>query len=92
MSVEVQYFYLNSDGQRIRGKMTMEAPGTVVTSDLAVTINKNFLHWAQSDLRRETLVHAIAIDRSTGREIFRTQFLGGEDGLSSHPENAKRGG
>lgn len=85
VSVEVQYFYLNADGQRRKGRMTMEAPGTVVTSDLAVTINKNFLHWAQTDLRRETLVHAIAIDQSTGREIFRTQFLGGEEELSSRP-------
>ena len=92
MSIEVQYFYMDADGRRLKGKMAMDAPGTTATSDLAVTVNKNFLHWAQTELRRETLVHAVAVDRATGQEIFRSQFLGGEQGLARPSENQSNDG
>jgi len=75
MTVLVQYRLIDSNNITRTAAIKVEAPGTVATSSLAIRINKQFLEWAEANLIGSKLLSVIARDKTSGVELFRSEYL-----------------
>jgi hypothetical protein len=69
-------FEIKDEHNRIeRGSMRIPTPGTIPTNGMAMGVHIKFLEWAQTELHGTSLVSAVANDETTGKELFRSQYL-----------------
>ncbi len=55
--------------------LEMNTPATVASNDLALRVQEQFVRWAQTEIHGANLVSAIAVDKATGTELFRSQYI-----------------
>jgi hypothetical protein len=55
--------------------LEMNTPGKVVTNELALRVQEEFVRWAQTEIHDSNLVSAIAIDKATGTELFHSHYV-----------------
>jgi hypothetical protein len=75
MTIQVQVRFIDSQNTQQSRMLEFEVPGTTATSLLAIRINQHFLTWAEAELGSAKLLSAIARDKASGIEIFRSQYL-----------------
>jgi len=75
MNIQVQ-FGIEAEGDKPEVRtMSFDVPGTILTSDMAVSVLKNVLEWAEVELLGKRVVYVMARDAQTKEELFQTHFL-----------------
>jgi hypothetical protein len=76
MTIEVEFRVVDSQDVPRIGRVQFEVPGTTANSSLAIKVNKHFLTWAELEFSNTKLLSAVARDKESGVEIFKTHYLG----------------
>lgn len=78
MPVHVKFNFLDDGERRRNGQVIINGPGTTLTNSIALEAHKSFLEWFQMEFPGFKLLSAIAHDKNSGMEIFRSEYsIGG---------------
>jgi hypothetical protein len=75
MTIEVQFRFIDPHNVTRTEDINVDVPGTIATSSLAIRVNQHFLQWAEVNLGGSKLLSAIARDKKSHVEIFRSEYL-----------------
>lgn len=75
MKIEVQFGIEKAGKKPDVQALSLDVPGTNLTSDMAVSVLKNVLDWAEVELLGKKVIYVMARNAQTKEELFQTQFL-----------------